>query len=105
MFLWQINALRLEESALASLDGVIADYAPYAFVGFVYVLIPFSIWALSGGLRRKLLKGKPMPHIQPGVVIRFPIGRPSPKQEPVAPFPPYREPSHYECDGDDRDLD
>ena len=96
MFLWQINALRLEESALASLDGVIADYAPYAFVGFVYVLIPFSIWALSGGLRRKLLKGKPMPHIQPGVVIHFPVGRSTPPPEPVATYPPVREPLDYD---------
>jgi hypothetical protein len=105
MFLWQINALRLEESALASLDGVIANNAPYAFVGFVYLLIPFSIWALSGGLRRKPLKGKRMPNIQPGVVIRFPIGHPTPAQEAVAPFPPNRESSHCECDGADRDLD
>ena len=105
MFPWQIKALKLEALALQYLDGVIADWSLYAFVGFVYLLIPFSIWALSGGLRRKLLKGKPMPNIQPGVVIRFHIGRPTPAQEPVAPWPPNREPWHHESDGDDRDPD
>ena len=96
MFIWQIRALKLEDSALAFLDGVIADFGLYLFVGFIYLLIPFSIWVLSGGLRRKLLKGKPMPPIQPTVVIHFPIGRPTPPQEPVAPFPQVYEPNDYD---------
>jgi hypothetical protein len=93
---WQIKALELEVSALDHLGGVIADYGLYIFVAFAYLLIPFSIWALSGGLRRKLLKGKPMPHIQPGIVIHFPIGRPTPPPEPVDPFPSVREPLDYD---------
>ena len=96
MFIWQIRALKLEDSALAFLDGVIADFGLYLFVGFIYLLIPFSIWVLSGGLRRKLLKGKPMPPIQPTVVIHFPIARPSPPAEPDDIFPPMREPVDYD---------
>ena len=98
MFIWQIRALKLEDSALAFLDGVIADFGLYLFVGFIYLLIPFSIWVLSGGLRRKLLKGKPMPPIPPTVVIHFPIGRPTPPPEPHAPFPPPNEPLHHDDD-------
>jgi hypothetical protein len=102
MFPWQIKALKLEKSALQYLDGVIADYGIYIFVGFVYLLIPFSIWALSGGLRRKILKGKPMPHTHPGVVIHFPIGRPAPTPEQVDPFQPVREPLGHDDDNEDR---
>ena len=34
--------------------------------------------------------------IQPTVVIHFPIGRPTPPQEPVAPFPQVYEPNDYD---------
>jgi len=39
------------------LDAAIQDYGLYLFIAFVYLIIPFTIWVLSGGLRRKLLRG------------------------------------------------
>ena len=84
------------------LDDVIRDYGLYVFMGFVYLLIPFSVWALSGELRRKLLGGKPMPHVPPVIVIHLP-GPPPQPPEPFNPFPPYHEPPR--CDHDDYDLD
>jgi len=59
---WQIKALELEQSVLKFLDGVIADYGLYIFMGLAFLLIPILAWVLSGGLRRKLLKGKPRYH-------------------------------------------
>ena len=56
------------------LDTVIEDYGLYLFMGFVFVAIPILVWVLRGGLRLKLLKGKPMPHIPPVIVIHIPIG-------------------------------
>jgi hypothetical protein len=53
----QIKALELEQSVLKFLDGVISDYGVYIFMGLVFLLIPFLAWGLSGGLRRKQLKG------------------------------------------------
>ena len=96
---WQFKALELEASVLKFLDGIIADYGLGICVGFVYLLIPFSIWALSGGLRRRLLKGKPMPHLRPVIVVHIPIGQPPPPPEPFVPFPPYHEPPDFDCDG------
>ena len=85
------------------LDAVIQDYGLYLFIAFVYLLIPFTIWVLSGGLRRKLLRGKPMPHVPPVIVIYFPAGRPTPQPGPFDPFPPFHEPP--ECCHDDYPLD
>jgi hypothetical protein len=81
------------------LDGVIRDHGDTLFMVFTYAAIPFLIWVLCGGLRRKLLKGKPMPHVPPVIVIHIPVGRPTPPPEPFNPFPPYHEPPH--CDHDD----
>jgi hypothetical protein len=53
----QIKALEPEQSVLKFLDGVIADYGVYIFMGLVFLLIPFLAWLLSGGFRRKQLKG------------------------------------------------
>lgn len=84
------------------LDGMIEDYGLYLFMGFVYVAIPFMVWVLSGGLRRRLLKGRPMPHVPPVIVIPLP-GRPPQPPETFNPFPPYHQPPH--CDCDDAGLD
>lgn len=84
------------------LDGMIEDYGLYLFMGFVYVAIPFLVWVLCGGLRRRLLKGRPMPHVPPVIVIPLP-GRPPQPPETFNPFPPYHQsPS---CDCDDAGLD
>jgi len=85
---WQIKALELEASVLKSLDGIIADYGPYLFIGVVLLLITFGIWVLSGGLRRKLLKeGKPMPNTRPVIFIHLPGPPPTPP-DMFDPFPP-----------------
>jgi len=81
------------------LDGLIRDHGDTLFMVFIYAAIPFLIWVLCGGLRRKLLKGKPMPHVPPVIVVHIPIGRPTPPPEPFNPFPPYHEPPG--CDHDD----
>jgi hypothetical protein len=92
------EALKLIEPAFDFLDGVISDYGLYIFVGFVYALIPFSIWALSGELRRNLLRGKPMPHGQPVIVLHIPVGIPPQPTETFDPFPPLYEPPRYDHD-------
>ena len=97
------EALKLMGRVFDYLDGVISDYGLYIFVGFVYLLIPFSVWALSGGLRRKLLRGKPLPHVQPIIVLHIPVGSPPQPTETFDPFPPpHNSPC---CDHDDCPLD
>lgn len=96
---WQIKALELEASALKFLDGIIADYGPYLFFGVVILLMIFGIWVLSGGLRRKLLKGGSFPHARPVIFIRLP-GPPPPPPDTFDLFTP---PHHYRhCDSEDR---
>jgi len=85
------------------LDAAIQDYGLYLFIAFVYLIIPFTIWVLSGGLRRKLLRGKPMPHVPPVIMVYFLAGRPTPPPKPFEPFPPFYEPP--ECCRDDYPLD
>jgi hypothetical protein len=82
------------------LDGIIRDHGDYLFMGLLFLLIPFGVWALSGGLRRKLLKGRPMPSARPTVVIHVPDGRPAPQPEQFNPFPSYQEPPHCGHDND-----
>lgn len=40
------------------LDGLIQDNGDIQFMLFTYAATPFLAWVLSGGLRRKLWKGK-----------------------------------------------
>ena len=87
----ETKAFELEQSVFDFLNRVISDYGLYIFMGFVFLLIPFAIWALSGGLRRKLLKGKPVPHVPPVIIIRLPGAPPRPP-ETFDPFPPLRDP-------------
>ena len=85
------------------LDGLIQDNGDILFMLFTYAAIPFLTWVLCGGLRRKLLKGKPMPHVRPVIVIHIPIGRPPPQPEPFTPFSPAYEPSRFDDDDPHRD--
>jgi len=89
----QIKALELEQSVFKFLDGVISDYGVYIFMVLVFLLIPFLAWVLSGGLRRKQLKGKPIPHVTAAIGVQITNGRPTPPPEPFDPFPP-------DCDHD-----
>ena len=91
----QPKAIELLQSVFEFLDGIIRDDGLYIFIGFVYLLIPFTIWAVGGGLRRKLLKGKPMPHVPPVIVIYQP-GMPPRPPETFDPFPPLRDPPDCE---------
>jgi len=91
------EALKLVPRALDVLTTVIQDYGLYIFMGFVFLLIPFSVWTLSGGLRRKLLKGKPMPHAPLVIVIPLPGAPPQPR-ETFNAFPPLQDPPY--CDHD-----
>lgn len=93
----QPKDLKLLIPVFEFLDGIISDYGLYIFIGFIYLLIPFSVWVLSGGLRRKLLRGKPLPHIPPVIVVYLPFEQPLPP-EPFEQFPPYQEPPCYDHD-------
>ena len=99
----RINGPELLQPVFDFLDGLIRDDGDTLFMVFTYAAIPFLIWILCGGLRRKLLKGKPMPHVPPVIVIHIPIGRPTPPPEPFNPFPPYHEPPCHEHDDYYRD--
>ncbi len=96
----QAKILELEQKVFDFLGGMIRDHGDYLFMGLVFLLIPLSIWVLSGGLRRKLLKGRPMPSARPTVVIHLFDGRPAPQPEPFNPFPPFQEPPDCGCDDD-----
>jgi len=71
-------------------DKVFADYGLYIFIGLVFLLIPILAWVLSGGLRRRLLKDKPMSRGTAAIGVQIPIGRPMPPPELFDPFPPDR---------------
>jgi hypothetical protein len=96
----EIKTRDLEQSLLKFLDGVIADYGIYIFMGLVFLLIPFLVWVLRGGLRRKQLKGKPMPQVTATIGMQITIGRPTRPSEAFDPFPPLRDPP--DCDHDCR---
>ena len=96
------HPIQMLDPVFKFLDRVIDDYGLYLFMGFAYVAIPLLVWVLCGGLRRRLLKGKPMPHMPPVIVIRMP-GRPPEPLERFTPFPLYHE--RNDCDCDDAGLD
>lgn len=68
----RLNEAELLRAVFDFLDTMIADYGLYLFIGFVHVAIPFLVWVLCGGLRRKILKGRPMPPVPPVIVIHLP---------------------------------
>jgi hypothetical protein len=88
----QTKDIELMQPVFDFLDRIIRDDGDYLFMGLVFLLIPFGIWTLSGGLRRKLFKGKPMPPAPPPtIVVQIPVGRPTPPNETFDPFPPLCE--------------
>jgi len=98
MATWETKALAWEMSAFKHLDGFINEHALFFLVGAIYLLLALLVWVLSGGLRRRLWKGKPIPQVRPVIVVHIPFGRPPPPPEPFIAFPPYQEPP--DCDGD-----
>ena len=83
------------------LNGMIQEYGVCIFAVLAFLLILFLAWTLNGGLRRKLLKGKPMPHIPPVVVIQ--MGAPQKPPETFNPFPPLQDSQC--CEREDFDSD
>lgn len=88
----RIYGLKLLQRVFDFLDGLIYDYGDILFMLFTYAAVLFLIWVLCGGLRRKLFRGKPIPHVPPVIVLHIPIERPTPSPEPFNPFPPSQEP-------------
>ena len=97
-----LKGLEILNHVFAFLDSVISDYGLYIFVGLVYLLIPFGVWALTGGLRRKLLAGKSVSSVRPVIVIHLPVSPPR-GPELYEPFPPFHEPPSYDHDNWCRD--
>ncbi len=50
---WQIKVLKLEESALDDLSGLIHDQTLYFLLGLICLLALLFVWVLGGGLRRR----------------------------------------------------
>lgn len=96
----QAKIFELEQKVFDFLGGIIRDHGDYLFMGLVFLLIPIGVWVLSGGLRRKLLKGRPIPAPPPMVVIHLPDGRPASQPEPFIAFPSNQEPSDCNCHDD-----
>lgn len=84
---WQIKALELEAAALKYVDGFVHEHALWVLMGIIYLLLALLMWMVSGGMRRKVLRGKPMP--PPVIGVHLPIGRPAPPSEPFDPCPPF----------------
>jgi hypothetical protein len=91
MATWETKALEWEMSGLKHLDGFMDEHALFFLVGAIYLLLALLVWVLSGGLRRKLWKGEPIPHVQPIIIVEIPVGQPPP-QETFDPFPPPHHP-------------
>ena len=91
------HPVQLLDPVFDFLNTVIEDYGLYLFMGFVYVVIPFLVWVLSGGLRRRLFKGKPVPNIPPVIIFRVP-GRPPQPPQAFNPFPLPHERPDCHCD-------
>lgn len=94
----RLNEAELLRAVFDFLDTVIADYGLYLFMGFVHVAIPFLVWVLCGGLRRRAPKGRLMTQVPPVIVIHLPGLPPPPPETLFDPFPPYREPPDCDCD-------
>ena len=88
----RIYGPKLLQPVFDFLDGLICDYGDILFTLFTYAAVLVLLWVLCGGLRRKIFRGKPIPHVPPVIVLHIPIGRPTPSPEPFNPFPPSQEP-------------
>ena len=97
----RINSPELLQPVFHFFDGLIRDDGDTLFMGFTYVAIPFLVWVLCGGLRRKLLAGARGRNVPSVTVIYLPLGLSRP---PPEPFPPLigqdYEPPGCEHDGD-----
>lgn len=53
-----LNTPGVQQPLIDFLNGIIRDDGDILFVLFAYAAIPFLIWVLCGGFRRKFLIGK-----------------------------------------------
>ena len=81
-----LNGPELLQPVFDFLDRSIRDYGDILFMLFTYAAIPFLVWGLCGGLRRKLLAGKRSTNVPPGTVIYLPFGLSRPPPEPLPPL-------------------
>lgn len=82
----QLNAPELLNPVLDFLDGIIRDHGDILFMLFTHASIPFLVWVLCGGLRRKLLGGKRGAKVPSVTVIYLPLGLSRPPPEPFRPL-------------------
>jgi hypothetical protein len=70
----RINGPEFLRPVFDFLDGIARDYGDILFMLFTYAAIPFLVWVLCGGLRRKLLAGKRGTNVPSVTVIYLPLG-------------------------------
>lgn len=93
-----IQLLNWLKPLFACLDEWLDEHWLFLFVIFIHLLIPFGVWALTGGLRRWLMAGKPAPTVPPMIIIHLPA-TPPPASESFDPFLPCHEfPCHENDD-------
>lgn len=81
-----LNASKFLQPVFDFLDGIIRDYSDILFMLFTYAAIPFLVWLLCGGLRRKFFTGERGTSAPPVVAIYLPIGLSRPLPEPLPPL-------------------
>lgn len=96
-----LNAPELLQPVFEFLDDTIREEGDILFMLFAYAAIPFLVWVLCGGLRRKLPAGKRGTNVPSVTVIYLPLGF---SRRPPEPLPPligqdYESPC-CEYDGD-----
>ena len=82
----RINGPEFLQPVFDFLDGIVRDYGDILFMLFTYAAIPFLVWVLCGGLRRKFLAGKRGTNVPSVAVIYLPLGLSRPPPEPLPPL-------------------
>jgi hypothetical protein len=93
---WEIEALKLEMSALDALNVFIHAHALVFFMGFIYLMMALFVWVLVVALRPR--HGQSRPHAPRVIVIEVETAPPPAADPPFIQFPPLREPDEYDPD-------
>lgn len=94
-----MNGPELFEPVFEFLDTLIEEQGHIIYMVLVYVSVPLIAWILSGGLRRKSLRGEVAATIVPIIVIRPPAQ--PPPLPPVIGGDPERERGRWPSDDED----
>ena len=78
------NGTELLQPVFDFIERIIRDDGDILFMVFTFAAIPFLVWVLCGGLRRKLLVGKR--GVSAVTVIYLPLAPPRPPPEPPPPL-------------------